>query len=172
MDSLLYKNSQGNFEEIILDRETQANFLNKNGVITAISFKGWKNWGTETAKNPLATDPKDKFSYSRRMFKYIGNELVISYFDRVDKKFSLKMAETVTKAMNIRLNSLVSTENLLSASAELSVPDNNLINIINGDITWIINLGIIPGLKSMTFKKKYDVNALTEFAGKLKEIGG
>ena len=172
MDSLLYKTSSGNFEEIILDRETQANFLNKNGVITAISFKGWRNWGTETAKNPLATDPKDKFSYSRRLFKYIGNELVISYFDRVDKKFSLKLAETVTKAMNIRLNSLVSTENLLSASAELSVSDNDVINIINGDITWIIKLGIIPGLKSMTFKKKYDVDALTEFAKKLKGIGG
>ena len=79
----------------------------------------------------------------------------------MDKKFSLKLAETVTKSMNIRLNSLVSTENLLSASAELSVQDNDVINIINGDITWIINLGIIPGLKSMTFKKKYDVDALS-----------
>jgi len=71
---------------------------------------------------------------------------------------------------------LTNSKNLLyaflEANAELSAEDNNLINIINGDITWIINLGIIPGLKSMTFKKKYDVNALTEFAGKLKEIGG
>ena len=90
----------------------------------------------------------------------------------MDKKFSLKLAETVTKSMNIRLNSLVASNNFLEANAELSAEDNNLINIINGDITWIINLGIIPGLKSMTFKKKYDVNALTEFAGKLKEIGG
>lgn len=168
MDSLLYKNAQGYFEEIRLDKEEQANFLNKNGVITAINFKGWRCWGTETAKNPLATDPKDKFSYSRRMFKYIGNELVISYFDKVDKKFSLKLAETVTKSMNIRLNSLVATNNFLAASAELSAEDNDLINVINGDITWIINLGIIPGLKSMTFKKKYDVNALTTFAENLK----
>ena len=60
----------------------------------------------------------------------------------------------------------------ISASAELSVTDNDVINIINGDITWIIKLGIIPGLKSMTFKKKYDVDALTEFAEKLKGIGG
>ena len=61
--------------EIMLDKEQQANFLNKNGTVTAINFKGWRCWGSETAKNPLATDPKDKFGYTRRMFKYIGNEL-------------------------------------------------------------------------------------------------
>ncbi len=54
----------GNWKQIILDKETQANFLNKNGVITAINFKGWRCWGTKTALNPMATDPKDKFSYT------------------------------------------------------------------------------------------------------------
>ena len=38
---------------------------------------------------------------------------------------------------------------------------------MNGDITWIIKLGVIPGMKSATFKKKYDVDALTEFANSL-----
>ena len=167
MDGIAWKNSQGNYEEIRLDKEEQANFLNKNGVITAINFKGWRCWGTETAKNPLATDPKDKFNYTRRMFKYIGNELVISYFESVDKKFTRKLAETITKSMNIRLNSLVASGNFLAASAEFSAEDNGLLNVINGDITWIIKLGIVPGLKSMTFKKKYDVEALTEYANSL-----
>ena len=167
MDTLLYKNTKGEFEEIRLDKDSQANFLNKNGVITAINFKGWRCWGTETAANPLATDPKDKFTYTRRMFSYIGNELVITYFETIDKKFTLKLAETITKSINIRLNSLVSMNHLLEARAELSAEDNNLINVINGDITWIIYLGIIPGLKSMTFKKKYDVNALVNFANNL-----
>ena len=164
MDALAYKNTQGHFEEIRFDKEQQANFLNKNGAITAINFKGWRCWGTETAKNPLATDPKDKFTYARRMFKFIGNELVISYFNSIDQKFSLKLAETITKSMNIRLNALVSSNHFLEAKALLSEEDNNLVNVINGDITWIILLGIIPGLKSMTFKKKYDVEALKSFA--------
>ena len=166
-DGLLWKNSSGEYEEIILDKEQQANLLNKNGVVTAINFKGWKCWGSETAKNPMVTDPKDKFIYTRRMFKYIGNELVISYFDKVDKKFSKKLAETVTKSMNIRLNALVARNDLLSASTVLSAEDNSILDVINGDITWVINLGIIPGMKSMTFMKKYDVNALTEFANSL-----
>ena len=166
-DSLYWKNSSGNFEEIILDKEQQANLLNKNGVVTAINFKGWRCWGSETALNPMATDPKDKFTYTRRMFKYIGNELVISYFDKVDKKFSKKIAETVTKSMNIRLNAIVARNDLLSGNAVLSSEDNDVVNVINGDITWIINLGVIPGMKSATFKKKYDANALTEFANSL-----
>lgn len=166
-DSLYWKNSSGNLEEIILDKEQQANLLNKNGVVTAINFKGWRCWGSETALNPMATDPKDKFIYTRRMFKYIGNELVISYFDKVDKKFSKKLAETVTKSMNIRLNAIVARNDLLSANAALSAEDNDTINVTNGDITWVIKLGVIPGMKSATFKKKYDADALTEFANSL-----
>lgn len=165
-DSLVIKNVSEEFEEIRLDKEQQANFLNKNGVVTAINFKGWRCWGSETAKNPLATDPKDKYIYTRRMFKYIGNELVITYFNKVDQMFTAKLAETITKSINIRLNSLVPNK-LLKASATITKADNGLIDIINGDITWTINLGIVPGLKSMEFKKKYDVNALTEFAGNL-----
>ena len=115
----------------------------------------------------MATDPKDKFIYGRRILKYVGNELVISYFNQIDKKFSKKLAETITKSMNIRLNALVARGDLLSASVELSKEDNDVTNVINGDITWIIKLGIIPGLKSLEFKKKYDVDALTEFANSL-----
>ena len=166
-DSLYWKNPNGKLEGIILDKEQQANFLNKNGVVTAINFKGWRCWGSETALNPMATDPKDKFINTRRMFKYVGNELVISLFDKVDKTFSKKLAETVTKSMNIRLNAIVARNDLLSASATLSSEDNDAINVMNGDITWVIKLGVIPGMKSATFKKKYDVDALTEFANSL-----
>ena len=41
------------------------------------------------------------------------------------------------------------------------------VDIINGDITWTIELGIIPGAKSITFKKVYDVDALQKFAESL-----
>lgn len=164
MDTLLWKNSQGYIKELRLDKEQQANFLNKNGVITAINFKGWRCWGSETSKNPLATDPKDKFVYTRRMFKYIGNELVISYFNNVDKRFTLKMAETMEKSMNIRLNSLVAGNQLLSGKVAFYASDNSLIDIINGDITWSIEIGIVPLAKSITFKKIYDVAALEAFA--------
>ena len=167
MDAFVWKNANGKYEEVRLDKEQQANFLNKNGVVTAINFKGWRCWGSETAKNPFATDPKDKFIYGRRMFKYIGNELVISYFSNVDKKFTLKMAETMKKSMNIRLNALVAADQLLSAKVNFYGADNSLVDIINGDITWTIDLGIIPGAKSITFKKVYDVDALQKFAENL-----
>jgi hypothetical protein len=55
----------------------------------------------------------------------------------------------------------------LSANAALSAEDNDTINVTNGDITWVIKLGVIPGMKSATFKKKYDADALTEFANSL-----
>ena len=74
--------------------------------------------------------------------------------------------------MNIRLNALVARGDLLSASVELSKEDNDVTNVINGDITWIIKLGIIPGLKSLEFKKKYDVDALNRVCKQFRKIGG
>lgn len=167
MDCLLWNDGK-KLEELKLDKEAQANFLNKNGVITAINFKGWRCWGSETAQNPMSTDPKDKYVYTRRMFKYVGNELVISYFNNVDKKFTPKMAETMKKSMNIRLNSLVANDQLLDGKVGFYSTDNSLIDIINGDITWSIELGIIPGAKSILFKKSYSIDALQNFANSIK----
>lgn len=167
MDAFVWKPQGSEYAEVRLDKEQQANFLNKNGVVTAINFKGWRCWGSETAKNPLANDPKDKFIYTRRVFKYIGNELVLSYFNDVDRKFTRKLAETIQKSINIRLNALVAANHLLSGKVHFYAADNSLIDIINGDITWTIDLGVIPGAKSLTFTKVYDVNALQEFAASL-----
>lgn len=167
MDAFVWKPQDGEYTEVRLDKEQQANFLNKNGVVTAINFKGWRCWGSETAKNPMATDPKDKFIYTRRMFKYIGNELVLTYFNDVDRKFTRKLAETIEKSINIRLNALVAADQLISGRVKFYAADNSLIDVINGDITWTIDLGIVPAAKSFTFKKVYDVDALQEFAKSL-----
>lgn len=166
MDALVWKKG-ADLEEIRLDREQEANFLNRNGVITAINFMGWRCWGSETAKNPMATDPKDKFLYTRRMFKWIGNELVITYFNTVDSKFDAKLAETVMRSINIRLGGLMGSGDLLGAEVQISAEDNTVSSFENGDIYFRINLGIVPHAKSLTFIKQIDINYLENYLNSL-----
>ena len=56
---------------------SQANYLNENGIFTALNFiGGWKLWGNYTAAAPDNTDVKDCWLNQRRMFQYIGNTVV------------------------------------------------------------------------------------------------
>ena len=166
MDALVWDNGT-EFVEIRLDREQEANFLNRNGVITAINFLGWRCWGSETAKNPQATDPKDKFLYTRRMFKWIGNELVITYFNTVDSKFDYKLSETVMTSINIRLLGLIGSGNLLGGEVLISPEDNTILSLESGDVYFRIKLGIVPHMKSATFIKQIDINYLSSFLNSL-----
>ena len=166
MDALVWKKGS-ELEEIRLDREQEANFLNRNGVITAINFTGWRCWGSETAKNPMATDPKDKFLYTRRMFKWIGNELVITYFNTVDAKFDAKLAETVMRSINIRLGGLKGSGDLLGAEVVISGEDNTVLSFESGDINFRVKLGIVPHAKSLTFIKQIDANYLENYLNSL-----
>ena len=166
MDALVWDNGT-ELVEIRLDREQEANFLNRNGVITAINFLGWRCWGSETAKNPQATDPKDKFLYTRRMFKWIGNELVITYFNTVDSKFDYKLSETVMTSINIRLLGLIGSGNLLGGEVLISPEDNTILSLESGDVYFRIKLGIVPHMKSATFIKQIDINYLSSFLNSL-----
>ena len=170
MDALLWKNANGELEELRLDREMQANFLNYNGVITAINFKGWRCWGSETALNPMATDPKDKYVTARRMFKYVGNQFVISHFNDVDELLTPRKARTMLESMNAVLRGWQSAEYILDGDVAFSATENNLITAFNGDFTFDIKLGLMPFMKSITFKKQMDKTYLETFLSTL--MGG
>ncbi len=169
MDALMWKNGT-NWEELRLDRETQANFLNYNGVITAINFGGWRCWGSETAANPLVTDPKDKTIIARRMFKHIGNQFVISYFDKVDSLLTGRMARYLLDSMNSVLAGWKTAEYILGGEVFFSPTGNSLITAFDGDFAFDIELGIVPHMKSITFTKQINKSYLESFLNSL--IGG
>ncbi|MGL4955209.1 MAG: phage tail sheath family protein, partial [Cetobacterium sp.] len=50
VSALVIKNEDGEYEEVILDEEQQANLLNENGIVTAISrSNGFVLWGNRTS---------------------------------------------------------------------------------------------------------------------------
>ncbi|MBQ9365775.1 MAG: phage tail sheath family protein, partial [Schwartzia sp.] len=78
-------------QEIYLSTQSAA-YLNGQGIVTALNFiGGWKAWGNRTTAYPSNTDPKDAFIPIRRMFNWVGNTLVTSFWQKVDDPMNKRL---------------------------------------------------------------------------------
>ena len=112
-------------EEILLGLDS-ANYLNSQGVITALNWiGGWRAWGNRTAAYPANTDPKDCFIPVRRMFDFIG-------WQKTDEPMSPRLVRTIVNTFNIYLNSLVAREMLLGGRIEFREDENAMTDLMNG----------------------------------------
>lgn len=122
--------------EVFLDNQ-QANYLNGEGVVTALNFiGGWKLWGNRTAVYPSNTDPKDAFIAVRRMFDWQANTFILTYWQKVDAPVNRRLIETVVDSENIRLNGLAAREFILGGRVEFQKDENPLTDLMNGIIKF------------------------------------
>ena len=71
---------------VLLDL-AQANYLNSNGIVTALNFIGsYVLWGDETACFPADTDVKNYFISVSRMFGWVARSVILTYWSKIDKK--------------------------------------------------------------------------------------
>lgn len=127
--------------ELYLDQE-QANFLNGHGIVTAINMAGWRTWGNNIAAYPGEKDPKERFISTRRMFNYVSNNFVLSYFNKVDKIGDYRLIESVVDSENMVLNSMMSQGQIASGKIIFNIDDNPVTDILDGTIKFITTLGI------------------------------
>lgn len=152
-----------NANEIIMQL-TQANYLNSNGIITALNFsKGWTAWGSQTAIYPSSTDVKDSKLSIRRMFDWIGNTCILTYWNKVDLPLTKRNIYTIVDSINMWLNGLVGKGYIIGGKASFSDDDNSTVDLLNGDI--VIKLDVTPPseTKSIEFKLEFNVNSLNTF---------
>lgn len=144
--------------EVVLDVQ-QVNFLNSNGVVTALSFiGGFVLWGNETACFPASTDVKDYFIAVSRMFSWVSNSVVLSYWSKLDGKLNRRLIHSITDSLNIWLNGLTSEEKLLGGRVEFKAEENNDVALMSGKAVFHIYLTPPSPAKEIHFIKEYDVN--------------
>lgn len=116
----------------------QANYLNSQGIMTALAFGsgGLKAWGNYTGAYPAATDPKEAFLPIRRMFDWIGNTLILTFWQRVDDPANRRLIESVVDSVNIWLNGLTSSGALLGGRVEFRAADNHDTSILAGSLSF------------------------------------
>lgn len=138
----------------------QANYLNGIGVVTALNFmtSGWVLWGNYTACYPGNTDVKDYFIPVSRMFDFVQNTVVKTFWGYLDKPMNRRLIDTILDTCNIWLSGLVGSGYLLGARAEFKESENPTTSLMAGIIK--IHLYITPPspAQEIDFVVEYDAS--------------
>ena len=137
----------------------QANILNDNGILTALNFMGgWCAWGNYTACYPSNTDVKDYFIPVSRMFGWVGNTLIRTFWSKLDKPMNRRLLDTIMDTANIWLNGLVGSGYLLGARAEMLESENPLTDLMAGIVKIHIYMTPPSPMKECEFVLEYDAD--------------
>ncbi len=147
-------------KEVILGID-QANYLNGQGIVTAINFSGgWKAWGNRTACYPSVTDPKDAFIPVKRMFYWIATTIVQTFWQKVDAPITRRLVDTVMDSINIWLNGLTASGYILGGRVEFLEEENPSTSIMDGNIKFHLYLTPPSPAREFDFVLEYDVEYL------------
>ena len=147
--------------EVLFDL-TQANYLNKNGIVTALNLiGGFVSWGNSTACYPSNTDVTDYFISVSRMFKWVGNSVVLSTWSKVDRKLNRRLIESIMQSVNQWLNGLTSEEKIIGGRVEFLEDENNDVDLMAGKAKFHIYLTPPSPAQEFEFLLEYDVSYLS-----------
>lgn len=142
--------------EVALGPE-QAAYLNGQGVVTALNFiGGWRAWGNRTGAYPSMTDVKDTFIPIRRMFDWIGNTLVLTFWQKVDYPITRRLVDTIIDSANIWLNGLAARQFILGGRVEFNRDENPTTDLIDGIIRFHVYVTPPAPAREIDFIVEYD----------------
>lgn len=153
--------SEGNEVNLTLD---QANYLNSQGIVTALNFVGgWKCWGNRTATYPGVTDAKDSFIPVKRMFYWKANQLIMTYWQKVDAPTNRRLIETIVDSENINLNGLAARGILVGNQnrVEFRTEENPLTDLIDGIVRFHLFMTPPIPARDIEWLIEYDVSNLS-----------
>ena len=117
----------------------QANYLNSNGIVTALNFIGsYVLWGDETACFPRRYGREELLHFRFRMFGWVARSVILTYWSKIDKKMTRRLIDSIVDSVNIWLNGLVSEEKLLGARVEFLDEENSTTALMAGKAVFHI----------------------------------
>lgn len=124
------------YEDVMLDLD-QANYLNENGIMTAINFiNGWTAWGNRTACYPDNSDTKDNMIPAKRLMQYYDNSFILSFWPKVDKATTPRLINSILDSRNEFYNGEVAKENILYGKIEFLGDENSTTDLLDGVIQF------------------------------------
>nr|WP_304101090.1 phage tail sheath family protein [Mitsuokella multacida] len=142
--------------EVFLNN-AQAAYLNGQGIITAINFiGGWKAWGNRSTAYPSNTDVKDTFITNRRMFNWVGNTLITTFWSKIDDPTNKRLIETIVDSANIWLNGLTAKGALLGGRVEYREDENTTTDVMDGKICFHVYITPPAPARDIEFIQEYD----------------
>lgn len=149
-----------NSEEVYLGLD-QANYLNGQGIATLLNFMGgWKLWGNRTSCYPDNRDTKDNILSERRMFNYIGNTIILTFWNDVDKPTNYALINRFVDSVNIWLNGLQNAGAILGGRVEFRKDENPITSLLDGKVTFHIFIAPPVPAENIEWLLEFDVSYL------------
>lgn len=150
-----------NGSEVWLNNET-ASYLNGLGIVAAQNWiTGWVVWGNRTGCYPGNTDPKDSFIPVRRMFNWLSNTLITTYWQRVDFPLNKRQIQTIVDSVNIWLNGLAARQYILGGRVEFLEDENPVTDLLDGKATFHVYVTPPTPNREIDFLLEYDVSYMS-----------
>ncbi|KAA0257211.1 hypothetical protein FHQ18_11645 [Deferribacter autotrophicus] len=147
---------------------TAANFLRGNGVVTVLNFiGGFTSWGDRTSVYPGNTDPVECQIPIRRMFNYLNEVLVRTYWQKVDVPLNMRVLKTIRDSVNTMLDGWTAREIINGGRCEILESENPTTDLIDGIARLHIYWAPPGALREIDFYKEYDVNYIQSIVGQL-----
>ena len=144
--------------EIILSK-AQADVLNAGGVITALNFMGgFRLWGNYTGAYPSSTDVKDIFIPVGRMFDWVNNTLIQTFWSRLDEPMTRVFLDSIVDTCNIWMNGLVGSGYLLGGRVEMFSEENPPEKLMQGIVKLHVYMTPPSPAQEIDFVLEYDAS--------------
>lgn len=141
----------------------QANALNAGGVVTCLNFMGnFRVWGNYTACYPTNQDVKDYFIPISRMFDWVANSLVTTFWSVIDRPMTRLLIDAIVDSANIWMNGLTGSGYILGGRVEFIDAENSLENLMAGLVKLHVYITPPSPAQEIDFTLEYDSNYVTE----------
>lgn len=148
--------------EIVLNLE-KANYLNAGGIVTALNFVGgFKAWGNYTAAYPDNKDPRVCWINVARMFDWVSNSLILTYWSRVDRKLNRRLCETIADGATIWINGLTTAGHLYGGRVEFRDDENPDEDIMAGILRPHVFMAPPAPAQEIDWIVEYDASYVSE----------
>ena len=146
--------------------QPQANYLNSVGIMTALNWtQGWVAWGNYTTAYPSTTDPKDMWIPVRRMFNWVANFIILTYWSRISLPIRRVLIDDIVDSMNDKFHGLESMGALLGGRIEFPPELNTDTSIMSGKITFRVFICPPTPAQEISFIMEYDPEYLSTLFG-------
>ena len=138
---------------------TQGNVLNNAGINTFINWFGSRNaWGSYTGCYPGNTDVKDYLIPVARMFDWVANTLIKTFWGKLDDPMNRRLIDSILDSVNIWLNGLVGRDYLLGARAVMLDAENPETDLMAGIMRIHIYMTPPSPAQEIDFTLEYDAS--------------
>ena len=130
----------------------EANYLNSLGIVTGRSTRrGLVIWGSNTAEFPETSDVKDRFIPNRRQMDFIGNTVVTTFDEKIDKPGNRREIDAIINDINLWLADQQNSGYLLEHYVRFDHEENPDSEILNGHYKVRIGEGSPTPIESLEF---------------------